>query len=239
MSNKNQLSLEFTHQPYMGKDDFIIAPCNAEAFHAVNSWPDWPFFALCIYGPQNCGKTHLSRIFSDRVSVLTRYPYPIPCIEAEKITLEMPLLLFEKHPCLVVENLTPHLNQEAMFHLYNLYRNQGGNILFTARQAPARLPVTLPDLRSRLSIVPAIEISEPDDELLSALIIKLFMDRQITVSLDIVNYILVNMERSFAYAHKLVAEIDNISLAYKRAVSVAIVKEAIAQLNHNPQGELF
>ena len=170
---------------------------------------------------------------------MTRYPYPIPCIEAEKITLEMPPLLFEKHPCLIVENLTPHLNQEAMFHLYNLYRNQGGNILFTARQAPARLPVTLPDLRSRLSIVPAIEISEPDDELLSALIIKLFMDRQITVSLDIVNYILVNMERSFAYAHKLVAEIDNISLAYKRAVSIAIVKEAIAQLNHNPQGELF
>ncbi len=65
------------------------------------------------------------------------------------------------------------------------------------------------------------------------------MDRQITVSLDIVNYILVNMERSFAYAHKLVAEIDNISLAYKRAVSIVIVKEAIAQLNHNPQGEFF
>ena len=102
--------------------------------------------------------------------------------------------------------------------------------MFTARQAPARLPVTLPDLRSRLSIVPAIEISEPDDELLSALIIKLFMDRQITVSLDIVNYILVNMERSFAYAHKLVAEIDNISLAYKRAVSIAIVKKRLPNL---------
>ena len=65
------------------------------------------------------------------------------------------------------------------------------------------------------------------------------MDRQITVSLDIVRYILVNMQRSFAYAEKLVNEIGNISLAYKRAVSVAIVKEAIAALNNNPQGELF
>ena len=65
------------------------------------------------------------------------------------------------------------------------------------------------------------------------------MDRQITVSLDIIRYILVNMQRSFAYAEKLVNEIDNISLAYKRAVSVAIVKEAIAALNNNPQGELF
>ena len=47
------------------------------------------------------------------------------------------------------------------------------------------------------------------------------------------------MQRSFAYAEKLVNEIDNLSLAYKRAVSVAIVKEAIAALNNNPQGELF
>ena len=173
------------------------------------------------------------------MSVLTHYPYQIPRIEAGIITLELPPLLFERHRCLVVENLNEEINEEAMFHLYNLYRNEGGSILFTSRRAPARLDIRLPDQRSRLNIIPSIEISEPDDELLSALIIKLFMDRQITVSLDIVNYILVNMQRSFAYAEKLVNEIDNISLAYKRAVSVAIVKEAIAALNNNPQGELF
>lgn len=158
------------------------------------------FFALCVYGPENCGKTHLTHIFSDKVSVLTHYPYQIPRIEAGKITLELPPLLFERHRCLVVENLNEEINEEAMFHLYNLYRNEGGSILFTSRRAPARLDIRLPDLRSRLNIIPSIEISEPDDELLSALIIKLFMDRQITVSLDIVNYILVNMQRSFAYA---------------------------------------
>ena len=219
MTGKNQLSLEFPHRPYMGREDFIVSSCNAEAFAAVDRWPEWPFFALCVYGPENCGKTHLTHIFSDTVSV--------------------PPLLFERHRCLVVENLNEEINEEAMFHLYNLYRNEGGSILFTSRRAPARLDIRLPDLRSRLNIIPSIEISEPDDELLSALIIKLFMDRQITVSLDIVNYILVNMQRSFAYAEKLVNEIDNISLAYKRAVSVAIVKEAIAALNNNPQGELF
>ena len=239
MTGKNQLSLEFPHRPYMGREDFIVSSCNAEAFAAVDRWPEWPFFALCVYGPENCGKTHLTHIFSDKVSVLTHYPYQSPRIEAGKITLELPPLLFERHRCLVVENLSEEIDQEAMFHLYNLYRNEGGNILFTSRRAPARLDIRLPDLRSRLNIIPSVEISEPDDELLSALIIKLFMDRQITVSLDIVRYILVNMQRSFAYAEKLVNEIDNISLAYKRAVSVAIVKEAIAALNNNPQGELF
>ena len=97
----------------------------------------------------------------------------------------------------------------------------------------------LPDLQSRLNMLPAIGISEPDDELLSALIIKLFMDRQITVSLDVVNYILVNMQRSFTYVHRLVKEIDDISLSYKRAVSIPIVKEAMAAIGQNRQGELF
>ena len=239
MTAKTQLSLEFPHYAYMGKEDFIVSQCNKEAFAAVNLWPEWPFFALCVYGPENCGKTHLAHIFSDNVSVAEHYPYKIPCIEASKLTLDMPPYLFEKHHCLIVENLNENIDEEAMFHLYNLYRNEGGYIFFTARHAPARMNIKLPDLRSRLNIVPSIEIAEPDDELLSALIIKLFMDRQITVSLDIINYMLVNMQRSFAYAHKLVEKIDNISLAYKRAISTAIVKEAIAELEHNPQGELF
>ncbi len=239
MTVKNQLSLEFPHHPYMGVEDFIVSSCNQEAFSAVSQWPEWPFFALCIYGPANCGKTHLAHIFSDRVSVLTHYPYQVPCVDAAKITLDLPPKLFARCHSLIIENLTDKIDEEALFHLYNLYRNEGGSILFTARQAPARQNIRLPDLRSRLNIIPSIEISEPDDELLSALIIKLFMDRQITVSLDIVNFMLINMQRSFDYAEKLVNEIDNISLAYKRAVSIAIVKEAMAELNNNSQGELF
>lgn len=115
MTGKNQLSLEFPHRPYMGREDFIVSSCNAEAFAAVDRWPEWPFFALCVYGPENCGKTHLTHIFSDKVSVLTHYPYQIPRIEAGKITLELPPLLFERHRCLVVENLNEEINEEASF----------------------------------------------------------------------------------------------------------------------------
>ena len=138
-----------------------------------------------------------------------------------------------------MENLNSEINEEAMFHLYNLYRNEGGNILFTSTEAPARLPLKLKDLQSRLNIVPSIEIKAPDDELLSALLIKLFMDRQIVVSPEVISYLLNNMQRSFAYARKIVAETDNISLARKRAVSIPLIKEALASLNDNQQGELF
>ena len=238
-NNARQYPIEFAHFSYMGKNNFIKAPCNAEAFDMIDMWPHWPNSAVCIYGPYRCGKTHLSHIFAEKVAVLTQYPYFIPQIEAKDIDMQIPPLLFSKHRCLIVENLEEAVNEEAIFHLFNLYRNEGGYILFTSAVPPARLNFTLPDLQSRLNMIPAIAISKPDDELLSSLIMKLFMDRQIVVSDEVINYMVINMQRSFSYAHKLVEEIDNISLSYKRAISVPIVKEAIEALKINRQCELF
>lgn len=237
--NIHQLPLEFAHRPFLGREDFIKSSCNAEALEMVELWPQWPAFGLCIYGPENCGKTHLTHIFEETVALKTNKPYHLPRLEAASINLDIIHQLYEQNKCLIVENLCPEIDEEAMFHLFNLYRDQGGYILFTSNIAPARIPFKLPDLSSRLKMIPAIGISEPDDELLSALIIKLFMDRQITISREIINYILVNMHRSFSYAHKLVEEIDNVSLSYKRAVSIPIVKEAISNLSQHRQGELF
>lgn len=238
-NTSGQLALEFPHRPSLGREDFMIAPCNREAVTLIDNWPGWPFFAACIYGPEGCGKTHLANVFASKVANLTNYPYKIPFVKAEAIRLEDIRSLFNAHNCLVVESLCTAVNQEALFHLYNLYRDEGGNILFLADTAPARLNFSLPDLRSRMNIVPAVEIKGPDDELLSALLVKLFTDRQIAPSPDLITYLLNNMQRSFAYARKLVAEIDNISLARKRAVTIAIAKEAIATLNSPLQQDLF
>ena len=234
-----QLPLEFYHRPYMSKDDFMPAACNFEAYRLIDSWPVWTYFAACIYGPEGCGKTHLANIFSEKVSIIEHYPYKIPYIKAQELTLEMPRQLLSKHFCLIVEDLNNNINQEALFNLYNIYRDEGGCILFTSNEAPARINFSLPDLRSRMNIVPSIEIKEPDDDLLSALFVKLFMDRQITITPDLIKYILANMQRSFSYARKLVAETDRVSLANKRAVSLQIIKEAMSNLADKRQGELF
>ena len=217
----------------------MVAACNEEAVRTIDLWPNWPYFAVCIFGPEGCGKTHLANVFAQMVAAHTAHPYRIPFIKAEQLTKDMAHTLFETSPQIVIENLHQLSNQEALFHLYNTYRDLGGNILFTSELAPARLNFSLPDLRSRMNIVPAIEIKAPDDELLMALLVKLFADRQITPSQELLNYLLKNMQRSFSYARKLVEEIDNISLARKRAVSLPIAKEAIETLDSDRQFCLF
>lgn len=80
---------------------------------------------------------------------------------------------------------------------------------------------------------------QPDDEMLTALIAKLFNDRQIIISQEILDYILKHTERSFEFVSRLIAEIDDISWTNGRAVSVPIIREALKNLTRNQQMELF
>ena len=217
----------------------MISSCNKDALKAVESWPDWPFFALSIYGPKGCGKTHLAHIFADTVALKSNKPVKVGIIKASEIKTSKVARIYTQNPCLVVEDVSFKADEEALFHLYNLYHNQGGALLLTSRVPLARLNFELPDLKSRLKMVPGVAILEPDDAMLEALIVKLFSDRQITISLEVLNYIIQNMERSFSYAFDLVKRTDEISLALKRAVSVPIVKKAMFDLSHNTQQELF
>ena len=126
-------------------------------------------------------------------------------------------------------SFTPKANNEALFHLFNLYQNEGGFILFTSEVPPARMKFKLPDLQSRLNIIPSISIGEPNDEMLSALVVKLFNDRQIMITPEILNYIIYNMERSFSAASFIVKRADELSLEKKNAVTIPLIRQVLSE----------
>ena len=70
-SNIVQLALDFPHRPSLGKEDFLIANCNKEAVTLIEQWPNWSYFALCIYGPSGCGKSHLANVFAANYAKIT------------------------------------------------------------------------------------------------------------------------------------------------------------------------
>ena len=234
-----QFPLKFRPKADFGRADFMVNKCNQKALQAIEMWPNWPFFALVLYGPQGCGKSHLAHVFAEHAASCTERPFSVLIINARALNNQNVARIHMENPCLVVEDLTPKVNNEALFHLFNLYQNEGGYVMFTAETAPARMRFKLPDLQSRLNMVPTVAIEEPDDEMLTMLIVKLFNDRQIMISPEVLNYIVQNMQRSFSYARRLVEEVDMISLARKRAVTMPIVKEAMQNLDLHVQQELF
>ncbi|MBQ9035544.1 MAG: hypothetical protein IJ099_06280 [Alphaproteobacteria bacterium] len=235
-----QLPFPFKTKNLMSETDFMVTDCNREAFQMVEQWPYWPESGLVIYGPEGCGKSHLAHMFADKVRCSAEIQTKqISILNAEQIKMRNVQRIADENICLAVENLSVKADNEALFHLFNIYNNeQGRYILWTAPTAPNYMHFSLKDLQSRLNMLPCIAIKEPDDKMMQMLIVKLFNDRQLLISPEILDYIVVKARRSFSYVSRLVAEIDDISLAYQSAVNYFVVNKAIDILREQDDKQL-
>ena len=117
-----------------------------------------------------------------------------------------------------------HYSDQEVFHLFNWVKEASGSLLMTSRQHPTRLDIGLPDLRSRLATVFVGEMHEPDDQLLTAILLKLFSDRQVKVDTLVIEYLLPRIERSFSATVALVDLMDRTALAGKRKITRDLAK---------------
>jgi chromosomal replication initiation ATPase DnaA len=112
--------------------------------------------------------------------------------------------------------------ETALFHLHNLMAQAGGLLLITAAAPPRDWGLGLPDLASRMQGAALARLDPPDDALLSAVLAKLFADRQIAISPALIPYLVARMDRSMAAARDLVARLDAAALARGQAVTRAL-----------------
>lgn len=92
---------------------------------------------------------------------------------------------------------------------------------------PAFWGLKLPDLASRMQAAVVATLEPPDDALLAHVLVKLFQDRQITPPAAMIDYLVVHMERSFAEAGRVVAEIDRRALATRRKIGRKLAAEVL------------
>jgi chromosomal replication initiation ATPase DnaA len=133
----------------------------------------------------------------------------------------------------MLEDVDTGIDEAKLFHLYNLVQERGGFLLMTATRPVAAWGLTLADLKSRMGAVQIVTIREPDDGLFAAVLVKLFADRQLAVAPDVLHYLTARLERSFVAARRVVSELDSLSLAGKRAVTVPLVRELLENSNNN------
>jgi DnaA regulatory inactivator Hda len=219
MTTPRQIPLDLGYRPAVGRDDFFVAPGNADAVAWIDRWPQWPAHALALFGPAGCGKTHLAHVFAARASAKVM---AIKDINAASLAA-----VVDSTRAIVLEYSDTPFDELAVFHLYNALQQTNGWLLFTGRDAPARWAVTLPDLKSRLSSLQAVRIEPPDDDTMQAVLVKLFADRQINVGPDVIAYLSRHMERTFAQARQIVELADRESLAGQRAVTIPLIKSLL------------
>ena len=210
-----QLALPFPQQAGYQAMDFIAARSN-EAALAWLTRSDWPERRLAIWGQDGCGKTHLVHIWTRRHNA---------------VLLTGPMLnnlaLVPEAGALALDDASAVADDHVLLHLLNTARDRGLFVLLSARLPPAHWPVRLPDLSSRLRAMSAVEIHQPEDGLLYALLVRLLAERQLEVAPAVQAWLLRRLPRSPAVLREVVACLDREGLAFGKAITRPLAARAL------------
>ena len=80
-----------------------------------------------------------------------------------------------------------------------------------------------------ISDAAVVTLAAPDDDLLRAVLVKLFADRQLAVDEPLVGYVVTRIERSFAAARAVVAKLDTEAMQLKRPLTRALAAEILRE----------
>lgn len=210
-----QLPFDLGHRAAFAREDFWVSGSNADAVAWLDKFPDWPAPLLVIYGPRACGKTHLLHVWRHETAA-------VDVVDADMATPAKTIIMDD------IDRLVGDATrEERLLHLYNLQKETGGHILASATTPPRGWTFKLRDLESRLVAAPAVAVGSPDDALMSVVLTKLFSDRQIFVSQEVVQFVLPRIDRSFAAIRDIVNQIDHKAMAEKRPVTIPLVRDLL------------
>lgn len=229
-TSPEQLLLNWPINETFAEEEFLPSFSNKEAVKWVDEWPRWErggqtFHCLIIYGPEGCGKTHLSHVWG--------------CLSGAKVLSANELkntdFLVGDEFVFIVEDVDVAIKEqeieESLLHLYNWLKEQGGYLLLTSKNRPKKWQIELADLSSRLLASENVKIMPPDDTLLTAVIKKQFSDRQIVLADKVISYLIKHADRSFSFVRSMVREIDQLSLSEKKKITIPIVKRVLRKLD--------
>lgn len=186
--------------------------------------------SLYLVGPAGTGKTHLLLAACAEAETAGRRTAYLP-LAAAAGRLGDALEAFEHADLLALDGLDAiagtREDEIALFHAHNRARDAGRQLLYAARVAPDALPLTLPDLRSRLSQCTRV-ILEPLDDPGRADVLRLRAQRR-GLHLDdaAIDWLLRRVDRDLASLTVLFDRLDRESLAAQRRLTVPFLRSVL------------
>ena len=218
MRELNQILLEFYYKTNFNEHDFYLSKSNSNAFNLINRWPDWDKKILNISGEKFSGKSHLANIFKLKSKAFLVKGNEIDNSIFKSIKL---------HESIIVDDFEECNQEEILYSIFNLIDQDSKYLLINSLKPINEIKYRLPDLTSRSKNCLYAVIENPDDELLFAIILKNFSDRQIKIEKKIINFIISRIDRSYRKIDEFIYKIDELSLKKKKPINLKTIKEIL------------
>lgn len=227
---------DFSKEESLDWDDFIESSENREALAYLTRWPNWNFNGLVIVGEHGVGKTHLASLWAQSANAV--------CVLKSCLNND-PRDLFDythDNKCnFVFDNFQDFLiDQRWLFDFYNIAREKQRSFIITDVIPPALWNISLKDLKSRLSLLPVVRISNHSDELLFKVTKKLAKDYDIEIADNVVEYILMVCQRDIPEISRVLKILDKLSLQQKKSLNLGFVRKYLRpQSSDNPNLDIM
>jgi|TARA_B110001452_G_scaffold222730_1_gene195707 chromosomal replication initiation ATPase DnaA len=214
----SQLIFKFPFKATYFEKDFYVSSNNFAAYQLIESCPNWPDKWINIFGPNGCGKTHLSNILKKKIS--SKY------IIAKDI-VEKDLLQIDNYDCIIIDNYEENIKEKFLYSALNHYKQLNKCIVINTIKPIQKLNINLIDLKSRFKSFIQIGIDFPTDDLLKVIISKSFSDKQIDLNTRNLEYILKNIDRSYDKVFEFIKDLDEKSLSTGKSININLIKKVL------------
>ncbi|MBV1867917.1 MAG: chromosomal replication initiator DnaA [Marinosulfonomonas sp.] len=223
----HQLTFDLPSRTALGREAFFVSPANAMAVKTIEEPDNWPDGKLVLVGPKGAGKTHLAHVWAQM--------FDAPVLNASRLNASGLADQIAHHTHIALEDIDklagePEL-EKTLFHLHNMVLATQGRLLMTSATPPGNCTFALADLTSRIHACTSATLQPADDQLLAAILVKLFDDRQLDVSPDVISYLVTRIDRSFSDAQNIVTTLDRAALSARRAITRPFVIQVMDKLS--------
>ena len=218
MSELNQLLLDFDHNIEFNEHDYYVSRSNYLAFNLIQNWPKWERKILNISGDTFSGKTHLAKIFQHKSNALYLGHSDINEDVFKKIKL---------NESIVIDDFEKIKNENLLYSLFNLIYQDNKYLLILSNRIISKINYNLDDLNSRAKNCIFAQIENPDDDLIFAIIVKSFSDRQIKLEKKLLEFIIKRIERSYGKIYEFIYKVDELSLKKKKPINLKTIREIL------------
>jgi ATPase involved in DNA replication initiation len=218
MSELNQLLLDFGHNIEFNEHDYYVSRSNYLAFNLIQNWPKWEKKILNISGDTFSGKTHLAKIFQYKSNALYLRHSDINEEVFKKIKL---------NESIIIDDFEKIKNENLLYSLFNLVYQDNKYLLILSNRTISKIDYNLDDLNSRAKNCIFAQIENPDDDLIFAIIVKSFSDRQIKLEKKLLEFIIKRIERSYGKIYEFIYKVDELSLKKMKPINLKTIREIL------------
>ena len=218
MKDLNQLLLNFKQDQNFNYNDFYVSKSNYYAFQLIEKWPKWEKNILNICGEKYSGKTHLSNIFLNKNGGIK--------VEEKEINNEI-FKKFKLYENIIIDNYDNKVDEKLIYSIFNLADQDNKYLIINSINPINKIDFKLNDLKSRSKNCLFAQIENPDDELMFAIILKSFSDRQIQIDKKLIDFITKRIDRSYGKIADFIYKVDELSLKKRKAIDLKTIKEIL------------